>query len=39
MSTMSSLDRIVIIGGGHAGAQLCNALAAAGLAATVDLVC
>ena len=36
---MSSLDRIVIIGGGHAGAQLCNALAAAGLAATVDLVC
>ena len=30
---------IVIIGGGHAGAQLCNALAGAGLGARVHLVC
>ncbi|UUZ77244.1 FAD-dependent oxidoreductase [Polaromonas sp. P1(28)-13] len=36
---MCSFDRIVIIGGGHAGAQLCAALAAAGLASSVDLVC
>jgi len=30
---------IVIIGGGHAGAQLCGALAEAGLGAQVHLVC
>lgn len=30
---------IVVIGGGHAGAQLCNGLAAAGLGARVHLVC
>ena len=36
---MTTSERIVIIGGGHAGAQLCIALAAAGLAAQVDLVC
>ncbi len=33
------MDEIVIIGGGHAGAQLCNALAAAGQGARVHLVC
>ncbi len=32
-------DRIVIVGGGHAGAALANALAAAGLAARTHLVC
>ena len=30
---------IVVIGGGHAGAQLCNGLAAAGLGPRVQLVC
>jgi 3-phenylpropionate/trans-cinnamate dioxygenase ferredoxin reductase subunit len=30
---------IVVIGGGHAGAQLCNGLAAAGLGPRVHLVC
>jgi 3-phenylpropionate/trans-cinnamate dioxygenase ferredoxin reductase subunit len=30
---------IVIVGGGHAGAQLCNALAAAGLGSRTHLVC
>ncbi len=30
---------IVIIGGGHAGAQLCGALVAAGMGAQVQLVC
>ena len=30
---------IVVIGGGHAGAQLCNGLAAAGLGQRVHLVC
>lgn len=30
---------IVIVGGGHAGAQLCNALAAAGLGPRTQLVC
>ena len=33
------MNEIVIIGGGHAGAQLCNALAAAGQGARVHLVC
>ncbi len=32
-------DAIVIVGGGHAGAQLCAALADAGLGARVHLVC
>jgi 3-phenylpropionate/trans-cinnamate dioxygenase ferredoxin reductase subunit len=32
-------DTIVIVGGGHAGVQLCNALAAAGQGARVQLVC
>ena len=32
-------DSIVIIGGGHAAAQLCGGLAAAGLAARAHLVC
>src|SRR5487761_2537798 len=32
-------DAIVIVGGGHAGAQLCAGLAAAGLGARVHLVC
>jgi 3-phenylpropionate/trans-cinnamate dioxygenase ferredoxin reductase subunit len=32
-------DNIVIIGGGHAAAQLCGALAAAGLSRGVHLVC
>lgn len=36
---MSSMESIVIVGGGHAGAQLCNALAAAGLGARTHLVC
>jgi 3-phenylpropionate/trans-cinnamate dioxygenase ferredoxin reductase component len=33
------MNPIVIVGGGHAGAQLCSALAEAGLAAQVHLVC
>lgn len=33
------MNEIVIIGGGHAGAQLCNALAAAGQGGRVHLVC
>jgi 3-phenylpropionate/trans-cinnamate dioxygenase ferredoxin reductase subunit len=36
---MNDTGAIVIVGGGHAGAQLCNALAAAGLGARVHLVC
>ncbi|MBI3367280.1 MAG: FAD-dependent oxidoreductase [Burkholderiales bacterium] len=32
-------DAIVIVGGGHAGAQLCASLATAGLGARVHLVC
>ncbi len=36
---MNHADSIVIIGGGHAGANLCAALAAAGLGARVHLVC
>jgi len=36
---MPESDSIVIVGGGHAGAQLCGALAAAGHAARVHLVC
>src|SRR4051812_29054652 len=32
-------DNIVIVGGGHAAAQLCGALAAAGLSSGVHLVC
>jgi 3-phenylpropionate/trans-cinnamate dioxygenase ferredoxin reductase subunit len=38
---MSGVEQpgIVVIGGGHAGAQLCNALAAAGLGPRVHLVC
>ena len=32
-------DSILIVGGGHAAAQLCAALAAAGLGARVQLVC
>jgi len=36
---MGDSDRIVIIGCGHAGAQLCAALAAAGQGARVHLVC
>lgn len=32
-------DSIVVIGGGHAAAQLCGGLAAAGLGAQVQLVC
>jgi 3-phenylpropionate/trans-cinnamate dioxygenase ferredoxin reductase subunit len=37
--TMSDSRPIVIIGGGHAGAQLCAALAAAGRAHDVALIC
>jgi 3-phenylpropionate/trans-cinnamate dioxygenase ferredoxin reductase component len=33
------MNPIVIVGGGHAGAQLCSSLAEAGLAAHVHLVC
>lgn len=33
------MSEIVVIGGGHAGAQVCQALAAAGLGARVHLVC
>lgn len=36
---MHSDKTIVIVGGGHAGAQLCGALAAAGQGARVHLVC
>ena len=36
---MNENDRIVIVGGGHAGAQLCSALVEAGLGGRVDLVC
>lgn len=36
---MSEAGAIVIAGGGHAGAALCNALAAAGLGARTHLVC
>ncbi len=36
---MNTHDPIVIVGGGHAGVQLCNALAAAGQGARVTLVC
>jgi 3-phenylpropionate/trans-cinnamate dioxygenase ferredoxin reductase subunit len=36
---METSDPIVIVGGGHAGVQLCNALAAAGRGARVSLVC
>ncbi|QTN23550.1 FAD-dependent oxidoreductase [Rhizobacter sp. AJA081-3] len=36
---MSEQGPIVIVGGGHAGAQLCHALAGAGLGAQVHLVC
>jgi 3-phenylpropionate/trans-cinnamate dioxygenase ferredoxin reductase component len=36
---MADRDPIVIVGGGHAGAQLCAALAAAGRAPDVHLVC
>ncbi|MGD9834131.1 MAG: FAD-dependent oxidoreductase, partial [Piscinibacter sp.] len=36
---MSERSAIVIVGGGHAGAALCNALAAAGLGARTHLVC
>ncbi|MEO7150503.1 MAG: FAD-dependent oxidoreductase [Burkholderiaceae bacterium] len=35
----SDSDAIVIVGGGHAAAQLCGGLAAAGLGARVHLVC
>jgi 3-phenylpropionate/trans-cinnamate dioxygenase ferredoxin reductase subunit len=37
--TMADDGPIVIVGGGHAGAQLCGALAAAGLGTRVHLVC
>jgi 3-phenylpropionate/trans-cinnamate dioxygenase ferredoxin reductase subunit len=37
--TSSASDAIVIVGGGHAGAQLCAALADAGHGARVHLVC
>src|SRR4051812_44615509 len=37
--TMAERNSIVIVGGGHAGAQLCGALAAAGRAGDVHLVC
>lgn len=36
---MRRMNEIVIVGGGHAAAQLCNALAAAGQGARVHLVC
>jgi 3-phenylpropionate/trans-cinnamate dioxygenase ferredoxin reductase component len=36
---MIEADRIVIVGGGHAAAQLCGLLATAGLGARVHLVC
>ena len=34
-----SAEPIVVVGGGHAGAQLCGALAEAGQGARVQLVC
>ena len=37
--TEADSHAIVIVGGGHAAAQLCNGLAAAGLGARVHLVC
>jgi len=33
------MSEIVVVGGGHAGAQLCGALVAAGLGSRVHLVC
>lgn len=36
---METPEPIVIVGGGHAGVQLCNALAAAGQGSRVQLVC
>ena len=33
------MNKIVIVGGGHAAAQLCGALAEAGLGSRVHLVC
>lgn len=36
---MNEADRIVIVGGGHAAAQLCGLLATAGMGARVHLVC
>lgn len=36
---MADSDAVVVIGGGHAGAQLCAGLAAAGWGARVHLVC
>jgi 3-phenylpropionate/trans-cinnamate dioxygenase ferredoxin reductase subunit len=39
MNGMEEDGAIVIVGGGHAGAQLCAALAGAGLGARVHLVC
>ncbi|HUN94352.1 MAG TPA: FAD-dependent oxidoreductase [Burkholderiaceae bacterium] len=36
---MADEERIVVIGGGHAGAQACVALAASGLGPRTDLVC
>ncbi|MCW5645060.1 MAG: FAD-dependent oxidoreductase [Rhodoferax sp.] len=36
---MTAVDSIVIVGGGHAGAQMCAALAGAGLGPQVHLVC
>ena len=39
MNAETQAGPIVIIGGGHAGAALCGALAAAGLGAQVQLVC
>lgn len=38
-SKMSSPESIVVIGGGHAGIQLCAALAAGGYAGGIQLVC
>ena len=39
MNPMNPMNPIVILGGGHAGAQLCGALADAGLGPQVHLVC
>jgi len=36
---ISTMPDIVIVGGGHAGAQLCGALAAAGQGSRIQLVC
>jgi 3-phenylpropionate/trans-cinnamate dioxygenase ferredoxin reductase component len=38
-SDVMETNTIVIVGGGHAGVQLCNALAAAGQGSRVQLVC